>query len=235
MFDANQFRGVLWDLDDTLYSRTAAVRQLFPHMFRQHLYRNRSDAWIEAAVQFMLQHLRRGVMVHPDAFSELNEAYPFDLPFLFSDCQAYYYTHLREYVTPDPEAVEILKDLRSQGIKTGIITNITPELLESQKKKVAALGIEDLFDTIIYSAEFGVHKPDRRIFDHGASALGVANEQCLFVGDDPHSDVAGALGADMEVVWLSPFADDNSFENHPKVHRISAFREYFGEQKPQKP
>ena len=227
MFDPGRFDAVLWDLDDTLYSRKAAVRQLFPGMFRQFLYRDRSDAFITAAVDFMMAHLRPGVMVHPDAFAELNAAYPFDIPFSLSHCRDYYYTHLRAYATPYPEAVEILKRLRSQGIKTGIITNITPELLDSQKKKVAALGIADLFDVIIYSSEFGVHKPDRQIFDHGAEALGVANERCLFVGDDPVSDVAGALNAGMEVVWFSPPEGDDRYENHPRVHRISALDAFF--------
>ena len=225
MFDADRFDAVLWDLDDTLYSRKAAVRQLFPEMFRQFLYRDRSDAFIMAAVEFMMTHLRPGVMVHPDAFGELNEQYPFDLPFSLSDCREYYYAHLRAYATPDPEAVEILKRLRSQGIKTGIITNITPELLESQKKKVAALGIADLFDIIIYSSEFGVHKPDRQIFDHGAACLGVPNDRCLFVGDDPRSDIAGALGAGMDAVWL----DTGSYncKPDPRAHRICTFAEYF--------
>ena len=227
VFAANKFDGVLWDLDDTLYSRRAAVKQLFPHMFRQLLYRNRSDEFLDSAVDFMMEHLRPGVMVHPDAFGELDEKYPFDLPFSLSDCRDYYYTQLREYATPDPEAVAILHKLRSLGIKTGIITNITPELLDSQKKKVAALGIADLFDIIIYSAEFGVHKPDRGIFDHGAKSLGVSNDRCLFVGDDPKSDVAGALNAGMEVVWLSPTEGDGRCENHPRVHRITAFSDYF--------
>ena len=227
MFDPSKFKAVLWDLDDTMYSRYDAVRQLFPHMFRTLLYRDRSDAFIETAVEYMMQHLRPGVMVHPDAFRELKEAYPFDKPFSLSDCRDYYYAHLREFAKPFPEAVTILKSLRSQGIQTGIITNITPELVDSQKKKVAALGISDLFDIILYSAEFGVHKPDRRIFDHGAALLGVPNDQCLFVGDDPKSDVAGALGAGMEVVWLDPHPFDGSYADDPRVHRITALTDYF--------
>ena len=43
MFDIAKTKAVLWDLDDTLYSRTAAARMAFPGMFRQHLYTNRSD------------------------------------------------------------------------------------------------------------------------------------------------------------------------------------------------
>ena len=108
-----------------------------------------------------------------------------------------------------------------------IVTNIIPELLEHQHKKIDALGIANLFDAIVYSAELGIHKPDRRIFDHTAALLGFSNEECLFVGDDPDSDVAGALGAGMEVVWLDHWQTDDRFCGNPRVHRVKAAEEYF--------
>lgn len=112
-----------------------------------------------------------------------------------------------------------------------IVTNITPELLEHQHKKVEALGIAALFDAIIYSAEVGFHKPDRRIYDHTAAVLGVSNEDCLFVGDDPDSDIAGALAAGMEAVWLDRWNCGDLFAGNGRVHRVQSAGEYFGELK----
>ena len=225
--DALNFRAVLWDLDDTLHSRAEAARKMFPGMFRECLYTDRSDAFLSETADYMLTLAGRHSVTHEEAFRGLLARYPSDQPYVRAQCMEYYYAHIREYVTPFPDTVEILQNLKSRGIKLAIVTNITPELLEHQKKKVAALGIAHLFDAVVYSAEFGVHKPDRRIFDHAAALLGVTNEQCLFVGDDPNSDITGALSAGMQALWLDHLESENLFVGDPRVHRVRSASEYF--------
>lgn len=227
MFDKSKTKAVLWDLDDTLYSRTDAARQMYPGLLRTLLYPGRSDAFIEEAADFIMTCVPRNSMIHPDAFDALLKKFPPDKPYVRSQCVEYYYAHLRSFVKPSPEALEVVGKLRAMGIKNAIVTNITPELLESQHKKIDALGIAPLFDVILYSAELGIHKPDRRIFDHAAEMLGVSNDQCVFVGDDPASDVAGALNAAMEVVWLDRFPYDGRYDGNKKVHRVKSVKEYF--------
>lgn len=219
-------KAVLWDLDDTLHSRAEAARKMFPGMFRECLYEGRSDAFIDEAADFMMTQRWRHSVTHEGAFRALLARYPSGKPYVQQECRDYYYAHIRDYVAPFPETVEIIKGLRARGIRQAIVTNITPELLEHQKKKVAALGIGPLFDAIIYSAEVGAHKPDRRIFDHAAAVLGVSNADCLFVGDDPDADIAGALNAGMEALWLSR-NDDDRFCGNPRVHRVRSAAEYF--------
>ena len=220
-------RAVLWDLDETLYSRRDTARRVFPGMFRACLYADRSEEFIEAAADYMMAQVKRNSMTHEDAFRALLQRYPADKPYVRKQCIDYYYAHMRDYVTPSAEALEIIQRLKAQGLKMAIVTNVVPELLEHQQKKVAALGIGALFDAIVYSAELGVHKPDRRIFDYAANLLGVANEECLFVGDDADSDVVGALGAGMEVVWLDCWQDDHRFDGDSRVHRVRNLGEYF--------
>ncbi len=220
-------RAVLWDLDETLYSRRDTARRVFPGMFRACLYTDRSEEFIEAAADYMMTQVKRNSMTHEDAFRALLQRYPADKPYVRKQCIDYYYAHMRDYVTPSAKALEIIQRLKAQGLKMAIVTNVVPELLEHQQKKVAALGIGALFDAIVYSAELGVHKPDRRIFDYAANLLGVANEECLFVGDDADSDVVGALGAGMEVVWLDRWQDDHRFDGDSRVHRVRNLGEYF--------
>lgn len=227
MFDPTKTKAVLWDLDDTLYSRFDAARQTFPGMFRAHLYPGRSDAFLEEAADYMMTKLPRNSMIHEDAFQALMKKYPPELPYDRAKCVAYYYAHMRTFAKPGQEQLEVVKKLRAAGIRTAIVTNVTADILDSQRKKVAALGIASFFDAIVYSAEFGVHKPDRRIFDHAAAVLGVANEECVFVGDDPDSDVAGALNAGMEAVWLDRWEYDGRFAHDPRVHRVQSVLEYF--------
>jgi len=228
MFNPSKTKAVLWDLDDTLYSRVNAARQLLPGMFRKHLYCDRSDAFIEAAADYLIAHIPRNKTMHPDAFKALQQKYPFDKPLDMAACTDYYYSHYRSFMEPFPEQLEVIRKLKSMGIKNAIVTNITPELLELQKKKVATLGIADLFDVIIYSAELGIHKPDRGIFDHAAQQLGIPNDACVFVGDDPTTDIAGALSAGMEAVWLDNWRSyDGSYADNPQVHRVHSVSEYF--------
>lgn len=228
MFDCTKIKAVLWDLDDTLYSRVEAAKQCFVGMFKTHLYGDRSDEFIRTAVDYMMTQIARNSMIHEAAFAALQEKYPFDKPYIRSACLQYYYDNMYRFAKPFPEQLEVVKKLRKLGIKTGIVTNITADRLESQRNKIEILQLAPLFDCIVLSGEVGVHKPDKAIFDLAAKQLGVANEQCVFVGDDPQSDIGGARNAGMEAVWLDNWKDyDGSFADDPHVHRVHSVKEYF--------
>ena len=227
MLDKEKIKAVLWDLDDTLYSRVAAARQTFPGMFKTLLYPDRPAEFIKEAVAFMMQNVRSNSMVHEDAFRALFAVYPPDRSYVREDCLAYYSEHLLEFAAPYPGALRILGELRRRGIKTALVTNITKERVAAQRRKIDVLGIAPLFDEILISGEVGFHKPDRRIFDLAASRLGVKNGECLFVGDDLTLDVLGALGADMEVVWLDIWGRGAGAVTDPRVHRVLHIEEYF--------
>ena len=227
MFDIAKTKAVLWDLDDTLYSRISAARLTYPGMFRTHLYEGKDDAYIEAAADFMIAHLMRDSMIHESSFAALFEAFPPNKDFNLKDCQEYYFDHIHEFAVAGAEQVAVVKKLRAMGIKTAIVTNVAPDRLQFQRNKIAALGLVPLFDVIVMSGEVGVHKPDRRVFDHATKLLGVANETCVFVGDNPNADITGALNAGMEAVWIDVWGDGDRFAGNPKVHRVQSVLEYF--------
>ena len=227
MFDIAKTKAVLWDLDDTLYSRIAAVRLTYPGMFRTHLYEGKDDAYIEAAADFMIDHLVRDSMIHESSFAALFEAFPPNKDFCLKDCQEYYFDHIHEFAVAGAEQVAVVKKLRAAGIKTAIVTNVDPDRMQFQRHKIDALGLTPLFDAIVMSGEVGVHKPDRRVFDRATQLLGVSNEDCVFVGDNPNADIVGALNAGMEAVWIDVWGDGDRFAGNPKVHRVQSVLEYF--------
>ena len=59
---------------------------------------------------------------------------------------------------------------------------------------------------ILDSALIGVEKPDPAIFRAALTALGVAQDEALFVGDLYDVDVVGARAAGIEAVLLVPQA-----------------------------
>ena len=227
MFDITKTKAVLWDLDDTLYSRIAAARRTYPGMYRTHLYENKDDAYIEAAADFMIAHLTRDSMIHEASFAALFEAFPPNKDFCLKDCQEYYFDHIHEFAVAGAEQLAVVKKLRALGIKTAIVTNVAADRFAFQRNKIDALGLTPLFDVIVLSGEVGVHKPDLRVFNYATGQLGVANEDCVFVGDNPDADIVGALGAGMEAVWIDVWGDGDRFAGNPKVHRVKSVLEYF--------
>ncbi|HEY4597546.1 MAG TPA: HAD-IA family hydrolase, partial [Thermoanaerobaculia bacterium] len=65
------------------------------------------------------------------------------------------------------------------------------------------LGIASWLGTITYSEKVGVEKPDRRIFLHALSELGVEPAAALHVGDGRLEDVEGAVAAGMRALHLT--------------------------------
>jgi putative hydrolase of the HAD superfamily len=65
------------------------------------------------------------------------------------------------------------------------------------------IGLAPLFRAAISAREFGVGKPDPRIFHAAAGAAEVQPEEVLHVGDDATLDALGALNAGMQAAWVN--------------------------------
>jgi HAD superfamily hydrolase (TIGR01509 family) len=75
--------------------------------------------------------------------------------------------------------------------------------LSNGNADLARCGIADLFAGHVTARGAGVAKPDARIFAHLARLAGVEPQHVLHIGDDPSADVAGAMQAGMQAVWLN--------------------------------
>jgi len=64
------------------------------------------------------------------------------------------------------------------------------------------IGISHLFRRVLSPQNFGVGKPDRRIFLAACESAGVAPSETLHVGDDFHLDVLAARQAGLHAAWL---------------------------------
>jgi len=93
---------------------------------------------------------------------------------------------------PEPGAVETLFDLRRRGLAIAIVSNWDCSLDETLEQ----LGLNELVDLVVTSAEVGAAKPDPRIFRYATERLAVTPERTLHIGDE-ESDRVGALAAGM--------------------------------------
>lgn len=81
----------------------------------------------------------------------------------------------------DERVLGLAEQLKSQGYKIGILSNIGGMGEELMRKK--RLG---MFDVVLTSGDIGVSKPDKRAFDMLAEKLGVELDEMVFI-DDAHS------------------------------------------------
>ena len=65
------------------------------------------------------------------------------------------------------------------------------------------MGLASYFKAAISAREFGVGKPDPRIFHAAAGAVDMTPESVLHVGDDATLDALGALNAGMQAAWVN--------------------------------
>ncbi len=75
--------------------------------------------------------------------------------------------------------------------------------LSNGNAQLGIIGIDRYFKASISAKDFGISKPDPRIFVAAAGAVDVQPHQVLHIGDDAALDVLGALNADMQAVWLN--------------------------------
>lgn len=74
--------------------------------------------------------------------------------------------------------------------------------LSNGNAELARVGLAPWFRGSLSAREFGVGKPDRRIFAEACRRLGFAPDEVLHVGDDLELDVRGAHDAGLQVVWV---------------------------------
>lgn len=108
-----------------------------------------------------------------------------------------------------PDALGTLEALTRAAIPLALITNAASD---TQRSAFSRHGIERYFRAIVISGEHGVAKPDPAIFRIALHHLGIERDDTAgsckrsdvwHVGDNPHTDVAGAKAAGLTAVWLN--------------------------------
>ncbi|HEV8676523.1 MAG TPA: HAD family hydrolase [Methylomirabilota bacterium] len=102
---------------------------------------------------------------------------------------------------PLPGRPELL-DWLAGRYRLGLVSNF--DYTPTVRRILAEGGILDRFDAVVVSDGVGWRKPSPRIYEAAFRALGVGAAECLFIGDRPEIDVAGAKGIGMPVAWFNP-------------------------------
>ena len=95
------------------------------------------------------------------------------------------------------DAESCLKEL-STRYSIGIIANQLP----GTRERLEQYGILPYVDLIVASAEEGVSKPDRRIFEIALRRSNCTPEQAVMIGDRIDNDILPAKAMGMRTVWI---------------------------------
>jgi len=124
---------------------------------------------------------------------------------------ASYFEAWKPHTFTDPDAGPLLRELRSQGIKVGVLSN-TMWPRSAHEQVFIRDQVFELIDGAVYSSEIPWAKPHPEAFRAAMAAVGEDDPAaCVFVGDRPYDDVHGAKSAGMRAV-LVPNSDVPAFD-----------------------
>lgn len=177
-------RGVVLDLDDTLYLERDYVRSGFRAVSER--FAAKSSASSNQMHKLLLAIARdpkhRGMV-----FNELLQREPgLAAKATVQDMVGVYRLH-RPTITMVPGVADLLDDIGGGNLQLGMITD-GPVI--SQQAKLAALGLEGIFDPTIITDAWGIefHKPHHRAFEMVETLWGCSGDELVYVGDNPHKD-----------------------------------------------
>ncbi|HYZ15578.1 MAG TPA: HAD family hydrolase [Candidatus Acidoferrum sp.] len=210
-----------FDFDHTLGVDNGLEREAF-YRYAEELGRplDRKDPLVHERIEKLLLRFRSGsITLHETArlFGEWLG--------LAADVERYReicYSLVDELVRPVDGARETIAALREQGVRMAILTNGWTPL--QQMKIARALG-EDAIEPVLVSDALNALKPAREAFDALVAALGVDRSDVWYVGDNPVTDIGGALAAGLRAVWFDWEGLKYPADIPPPTLRITTLRE----------
>ena len=198
---------VLWDVDGTLLdfhsAEAAAIRALF-QKFGLGTCTDTMLADYSAINAGFWRKLETGELTKPQVLTGRFEVF-FQKYALDTGCveafNAAYQLALGDTICFCPNALETLCALKGQVLQCAV-TNGTAI---AQKKKLAASGLDKIFNHIFISDEIGIDKPNTAFFDAVWQKIGkYAPNEVLIVGDSLTSDIRGGNNAGIQTCWYNP-------------------------------
>lgn len=211
-------RAVFFDFDETLQDRTLAFEGYMDTFFAE-FCPNISEAELEKRKEDMRVTGKGGYVDRQAWYQELIEMWGWtDAPSPQELAHHYDYT-FGDHNVIFPNSERLLIELKNRGYIVGVITN-GPSYLQNHKMDTS--GLRPYCDIVVVSGDVGIHKPDPRLFVHVADRVGLAPEECVYVGDHPVNDIQGALAAGMKAIRMNFgwFQDQDLREDVPVIDDI---------------
>lgn len=190
-----KLRAIVFDLDDTLYPERAYVLSGF-RAVANWIQENTGIRAVDA-LEELLHLFRSGV--RGNIFDLWLESRGFRPGDWVSQMVQVYREH-QPAITPYPEVPALLAHIRLK-YRLGMVTDGYATV---QRRKLSALGLEPLFDAMVFSDDWGkkAWKPSTYPFKVVLDRLGVSGCEAVYIGDNPLKDFLGARLVGMRTVRI---------------------------------
>jgi 2-haloacid dehalogenase len=102
---------------------------------------------------------------------------------------------------PFPEVPEVLRQLKTAGLRTAILSNGSPMMLDAA---VRESGLSTLLDAVLSVESVGVYKPHPKVYQLAVDRLGIPAAAIAFQSSNAW-DAYAASAFGMRVVWCNRY------------------------------
>jgi len=202
-------RAVLFDLDNTLVHRGESIER-YAKRFLQDFSDSLTSVSRHTVARLVKRQDNGGYLPIGSPFATVRAAVvhslAYELPWHRGVQEEEITTHwtncFPECTVEMEGAGALCERLATLGMRLGIVSNGAEK---SRRATAAQLSFAGLVSSVLSSERIGSRKPDAAIFEAAARELGVTNDECVYVGDHPINDIAGAMSAGMSAIWLQGF------------------------------
>lgn len=157
--------------------------------------------WRDKQLQYTW--LRAVQELHADFWQVTGDALDFSLETLGIDKPGLRDGLMTLYLTldPFPEVPDVLRRLKSAGMRTAILSNGSPRMLDAVVK---AAKLDTLLDAVLSVEEVRVYKPNSEVYQLAVDRLGIPAAAISFQSSNAW-DAYAASAFGMKVVWCNRY------------------------------
>lgn len=197
-------RACVFDAYGTLFDVHAPVARLSAEIGEK------ADALSKLWRQKQLEYswLRSLMGVHADFWHVTGDALDYALAFHGIEDQGLKEELMVLYLKLDayPDAKEALEALKSRNMRTGILSNGSPSMLEAA---VRSAGIDKLLDQVLSVEDVGIYKPSRRVYRLAMQKFVLHDAPAICFVSSNSWDAQAAAQFGFQVVRVDRFGQPN--------------------------
>lgn len=126
-----------------------------------------------------------------------------------------------ERLSPYPDAVDALAQLRGKGLRLAALSNGDPDMLEAG---LASAELRAALDAVLSVAPLKIYKPDHRVYELGRDWAGATAGDIAFVSSNAW-DAGGAAGFGFRTFWINRAGQPPEYDLPAKATVVSSLTE----------
>lgn len=196
---------LLFDLDQTILNRDVSLQRFLNWQinFLQLIPQSSKQKFIQRFIE-LDDH---GRVWKDQVYHQLcNEFYI--TKYTVNELLAIYISDFNEFSVAFEHAEITIKQLYQNGYKLGLISNGRSPF---QEHNFYALGLSEYFSGIFVSEALQMRKPQPEIFLYVCTQFDCNPSDCIFIGDNPIADIAGAKNVGMCTIFFNSNNQQNCF------------------------